>query len=59
MKGEFGKAIQRHDVKVGIVGMGYVGLPLVIRFACLSRLFVDTRDVSFEFRGGLDNVITA
>lgn len=32
MKERFKKEIREHNLKVGIVGMGYVGLPLVIRF---------------------------
>lgn len=32
MKTKFKEAIKRHDIKVGIIGMGYVGLPLIIRF---------------------------
>ncbi len=32
MKERFEKAIKNHEIKVGIIGMGYVGLPLVIRF---------------------------
>ena len=29
----FARAVEERDVRIGIVGLGYVGLPLVLEFA--------------------------
>jgi len=55
MKDRFKKAIQSHEAKVGIIGMGYVGLPLVIRFgSCGFKVYgfdIDERKVKMLERG--------
>jgi len=55
MKDRFKEMILSHEAKVGIIGMGYVGLPLVIRFgSCGFKVYgfdIDARKVGMLERG--------